>query len=64
MTYQTDYPIARSAASLLVFIIFLALTFLTNDYMSSMGYGAWEQVAIPVSIEWLAFLGLMKLLWA
>ncbi len=61
---DSDLPFAKSAATVLVFLIFAALSFLTNDYMTSMGYGAWEQVAIPLAVEWLAFVGLMKLMWA
>ena len=59
-----DWPIARSAASILVFLIFIALSYLTYGYMASAGYSLWYQVLIPVAVEWLAFVGLMKLTWS
>jgi hypothetical protein len=49
-------------ASLLVFVIFVAVSAWTYVGLVSAGYSDWWEWIIPIAIEWLLFLGVAKFL--
>jgi hypothetical protein len=59
---QSDPSITRLLASVLVFIIFVAVSVWTYTTLVSSGYGDWWQWIIPIAIEWLVFLVVAKFL--